>query len=101
MGVKVYTVKNTEGQLLGYSHHCPGCGHSHVFYTTKEANYHCTWTFDGNMEKPTFKASMLVNPKNDPTYHRCHYFVTKGKIKYLKDCTHELKGQTVEMNDVK
>ena len=29
----------------------------------------------------------------------CHSFVTDGKIRYLNDCTHHLKGQTVELLD--
>lgn len=105
MGNKVIQVVDKKGQLLGYSHHCPGCGHSHVYWTTPESNHHykgklVLWTFvNNNFKKPTFTASMLVNPDNDPSYKRCHYFVTDGKIRYLNDCTHHLKNQTIEMED--
>ena len=29
------------------------------------------------------------------TCHVCHSFVTDGRIRFLGDCTHALKGQTV------
>jgi hypothetical protein len=28
---------------------------------------------------------------------QCHSFVTDGKIQFLPDCYHSLKGQTVEL----
>ena len=57
------------------------------------------------MDKPTFNPSMLVNKDlNNPddrgngyVRHRCHSFVRDGKIQFLNDCTHELKGQTVSL----
>jgi hypothetical protein len=30
----------------------------------------------------------------------CHSFIRNGKIEYLSECTHELAGQTVDMEDV-
>lgn len=29
----------------------------------------------------------------------CHSFVTDGNIQFLDDCTHELKGKTVPLED--
>ena len=29
----------------------------------------------------------------------CHHFVTEGKIQFCGDCTHALRGQTVELPD--
>jgi hypothetical protein len=29
----------------------------------------------------------------------CHSHVTDGKIQYLSDCTHELTGQTIEVEE--
>ena len=31
----------------------------------------------------------------------CHSFVTDGRIQYLDDCTHELRGQTIDLPDIK
>lgn len=86
---------------------CPGCGCCHF------AND--TWTFNGDQEKPTFRPSILVTGKRDITDDeharimagekveisdkRCHSFVTDGRIEFLSDCTHELKGQTVDLPD--
>lgn len=35
----------------------------------------------------------------DDVLEICHSFVTGGKIRYLNDCTHHLKGKTVELLD--
>lgn len=84
---------------------CPGCGCAH-FASDK-------WTFNGNVNAPTFRPSILVRykrPITDEEANRimagekldipdcvCHSFVTDGKIQFLGDCTHELKGQTVDL----
>lgn len=70
--------------------HCPGCKTGHWFNDT-------TWTFNHDMEKPTIHPSLLVRYGNEKGDQVCHSFVTDGKIKFLDDCTHELKGQTVEL----
>jgi hypothetical protein len=54
------------------------------------------------MEKPTFSPSMLVNA-NTPKHlklTRCHSFVRDGKIQFLSDCDHNLKGQTIDLEDI-
>ena len=66
---------------------CPGCKIPHVFDSR--------WSFNGDFDKPTFKPSMLVN-KSYPE-SRCHSFVTDGEIRFLGDCAHELKDQTVPL----
>lgn len=92
---------------LGHAIHCPACGNAHLFDKR--------WTFNGDLEKPTFRASMLVRgtvPITDaeadmimrgehfePKPLVCHSFVTDGRIEYLNDCTHELRGQTIELPD--
>lgn len=98
-----------------YVFYCPGCKTDHHFIEGR-------WTFNGDVEKPTFSPSLLVrsghyvpdhkgscwctyNAENqdDPAPFKCtvcHSFVTDGKIQYLNDCTHELAGQTVELGDM-
>ena len=86
---------------------CPGCKYGHFFKTTPPAPQ---WTFNGDVEKPTVRASILVHshetilPENDGTGKvtstpRCHSFITDGMIQFLDDCTHELKGKTVALED--
>jgi hypothetical protein len=103
------------------SFYCPGCKCNHAFDKR--------WTFDGNMEAPTFSPSLLVGPywtmppgwdyETAPRDEagelvlavdgihtlgavqvRCHSFVRAGMIEFLPDCTHELAGRTVPMVDV-
>jgi hypothetical protein len=91
----VRTVQDTEGKFGGYAIFCPACKFGHLFDSR--------WTFNGNMEKPTFRASMLI-PRWDSTDEtkyrttlRCHSFVTDGMIQFLDDSEHDLRGQTVPL----
>lgn len=54
------------------------------------------WTWNGDVEKPTVKPSV----KTHGCDYLCHSWVNDGQAKFLDDCTHELRGQTVEMLDV-
>jgi hypothetical protein len=49
------------------------------------------------MESPTFTPSVLCN-KSEPE-HRCHHFIRAGKIQFLNDCHHALRGKTVPLPD--
>lgn len=80
--------------------HCPGCGSAHFFDSR--------WTFNGDVEKPTFRASLLIHHAmharhaEDGTVEtferpRCHSFVTDGNIEFLADSTHALSGKTVPL----
>lgn len=78
--------RKVSGQEL-WMVQCPACGNCHGFDTR--------WSFDGNVERPTFSPSMLVYESG--VQPRCHSFVTDGFWVYLDDCTHALKGQKVEV----
>ena len=92
----------------GYGHWCPGCGYGHEINVEKPNSSGAKWTFNGNRYKPTFSPSinLQVNSKNHRHYNPeakssvCHYFIKDGMIQYLGDCTHSLKGQTVELPEV-
>ena len=86
--------KGPRGGRL-YSFHCPGCNYSHPFEV--DAPGGAGWEFNGSLEKPTFRPSLLVFG-HDPE-RRCHSFVTDGKIQFLGDSFHELKEQTVDLPD--
>lgn len=93
---------------------CPGCVAAH--------SVNATWTFNGNLDRPTFSPSVLVTSGHymrefkagDPCWctfdemypdlapsgfkcFRCHSFVADGQIQYLGDCTHALAGQTIQL----
>jgi hypothetical protein len=75
-----------------YHYFCEGCGHIHAVSPTIHS-------FNGDYDRPTFRPSVLCNWNPEKI---CHAWVTDGKIQYLDDCFHHLKGQTIdlpEMND--
>lgn len=101
------TTDSTERDLGTYCWiYCPGCEGYHSlrvrmpsFPTAEEIkdqqeNKHGLWTWNGDTEKPTFRASLLL-----PTVV-CHSFITDGKIQFLNDCSHKLAGQTVDLPDI-
>ena len=84
-------------QPHGYLFWCPGCEQLHPF-TTVSSNPARVWSFNGDMERPTFAPSLLCNGHDAAS--RCHCYVTGGMIQFLGDCWHLLKGKTVPMVDL-
>ena len=98
---------------------CPGCDGAHRIQ--HGAGSGPRWSWNGDVEKPTFQPSILVTsyemtpeaelmieqgirpepPGSRYPGHatRCHSFVTDGRIRFLGDCTHALAGQTVDIPD--
>lgn len=101
---------------------CPGCGCGHGLRVGQSSGP--SWTFDGDLEKPTFSPSLLIEvhdftPKGRADYEawkaagfpreddkpmkfesaptRCHSYITGGEIRFLSDCTHALAGKTVPL----
>jgi hypothetical protein len=82
---------------------------------------HPCWGWNGDVNKPTFTPSILCTgrrftkkgeaeyqawydagcskpaPQFDAADTVCHSYVTDGRIRFLDDCTHHLKGQTVDL----
>jgi hypothetical protein len=89
----------------GLSFFCPGCDSAHTIKTQGPGS----WTWNGNVERPTFQPSVLVTYVAIPdaseefkewrTARACHSFVTNGMIQFLTDSTHPLAGQTVPLAD--
>lgn len=80
-----------EGSDGSYWFMCPGCD------SPKRIK---GWEFDGNVERPTFAPSVLTTMPDGNGEYVCHSFVRDGKIQFLGDCTHELKGQTVDLPEL-
>ena len=105
-GPKMRSVRGATYTEFG--HWCPGCDEMHVFAVEGKNHAGASWTFDGNLEKPTFDPSMniTVNGPGKPGYDPaeptevCHYFLQAGELKYLNDCTHKLKNKTVSLPDL-
>lgn len=60
------------------------------------------WTWNGDVDRPTFAPSVLVRYPWGSDQHQvvCHSFVRDGRIEFLGDCTHALAGQTVDLPPV-
>lgn len=73
------------------AHWCPGCEELHRFSISKPLPNGSQWSFDGNLEKPTFQPSMNIG------HGGCHYFLHAGVLKYQRDCEHELAGKEIPL----
>lgn len=69
--------------------YCPACKMNHGGPLTM-------WTFNGNYEKPSITPSFRVRYGQDK---QCHTIITDGYINYCTDCTHELAGQKIPMEE--
>jgi hypothetical protein len=93
-------VKETE---TGYMIRCPECNW-HEFPKQRLSNG-AAWTFNGDVEKPTFSPSMneCINPTGSPHHQpdiptkRCHFIVTDGIINFCGDCTHGSAGKSMPL----
>lgn len=56
------------------------------------------WSWNGDTEKPTLKPSILS--RCPPICECCHTWVNDGMVQFLGDCSHDLRGQTLELLDV-
>jgi len=54
------------------------------------------WTWNGDTEKPTLRPSV----KTWTDDHSCHAWINDGNAIFLDDCTHELAGKTLPLNEV-
>ncbi len=91
----------------GFAHWCPGCESMHMIAVSEPFPNSARWSFDGELDRPTFSPSVhiawegLDPPITGPLVKRvCHYFLTAGRLQFLGDCTHALKGQTVDLPDL-
>lgn len=120
--MKVDILKDPDGkEKRGFV--CPGCEFYHVVIIKGNGSPGPVWGYNGNEKAPTFSPSLLVRWVSVPDVLEedengklvtgpdgkvkgakneiCHSFIREGKIQFLNDCTHKLKGQTVELNEIK
>jgi len=74
--------------------HCPGCNYGHAVRVGGEGP---VWEWNESMSVPTFYPSIVVQASQPQL--RCHSFVSQGKIQFLDDSFHELRGKTVDIPD--
>ena len=89
--IEINTGKTVSETDVKYFFDCPGCKQIHGFSSA--------WKFNKNFENPTVSPSILARWTMGEARvpHICHSFIKEGKIQFLGDCTHHLKGQTVEL----
>lgn len=68
------------------------------------------WTWNGSAESPTLRPSVKTtghayngkDPHDKANWqpYVCHSWIGDGRIQFLDDTTHELKGQTVDLLEV-
>jgi hypothetical protein len=117
MGAYVEVSKILRESDGGLYFKCPACRFVHGVRVTAPKTE--LWQWNGNVEKPTFSPSLLmqretwtppVTPENLAEWRRqpweqvkvpsvCHSFITDGRIQFLADCTHAMAGQTVDIPD--
>ena len=94
-------LRRTTGR---YMHWCPGCEEMHQLPDS--------WTFDGNLDRPTFNPSFKHSRPAFPSYTAegiglgesftkiCHYHLHDGVLKFCNDSMHPLAGQNVPLPDL-
>lgn len=95
---------------------CPGCNEAHAVDIGPGG-----WGYNHDSNAPTFTPSVLVTSytatppvtaenlaewKREPweqtkVKSTCHSYITNGQIKFLDDCTHDLRGVTVPLPEWK
>lgn len=58
------------------------------------------WTWNGSLNSPTIKPSVLTRGGDTNGEHVCHSWINDGKVQFLDDCSHELAGQSLDLLDV-
>lgn len=59
------------------------------------------WSWNGCTEAPTLRPSVRTEGCNKVGgKFLCHSWINDGHVQFLDDCSHELKNQTVALNNV-
>lgn len=84
--VSKYLRRSSDG---AYLHWCPACQEVHQLPSNG-------WTFDGNVDCPTYTPSFkhwwTNHATTPPTTQICHYTLTAGVLHFYADSTHTTRG---------
>lgn len=100
---KLVRLSSNYWDFEGYGHWCPACKQGHEIPVGGINASGARWSFNGDPANPTFAPSVLirwgdkVDPRCGVPGGVCHYFIRNGRIEYCGDCTHDLRGQTVDL----
>ena len=84
----------TSDKISAYWLQCPGCGHPHRIPADGK------WEVKGTLEKPSIIPSVFARYERYGEQCTCHFFVHRGKIYFLRECTHAFKMKIVEMEEL-
>lgn len=94
-------VKNADGRTGNrHCYWCPGCDALHCISIRPHTQDNgAGWEFSGTLECPTYSPSQLTTWERGPERKKfvCHTFIRAGRIEFLSDCTHDLKGRTLPL----
>lgn len=110
MSKKLYRLLAFDHTPVGWIHYCPACKTGHQIYVERPNDGGAIWSFDGNEAEPTFHPSIRCFHHSKYTEDGkpapgaveitdCHYFLTKGILKFETDSPHTLAGQSVPLPD--
>jgi len=95
--VKIKNWKNRRGMYYFY---CPACKENHQIALSENDCGFPIWNWNNNADNPTISPSIKVEYRGADKNTVCHSFVREGKIQFLSDCTHELAGKTIPLDDL-
>ena len=58
------------------------------------------WTWNGSVDAPTLRPSVLTQYDGADRNWRCHSWINDGAAQFLEDCSHSMAGQTAALLDV-
>ena len=92
---KIHKIKEAGKETLVFF--CEGCNDNHSVII-KGSN--CPiWAWNGSEKTPTFSPSVRVRYGSNPQSKMCHFYVRKGIIEYLHDCTHKFKDSNIPLKE--
>lgn len=105
ISAKLVRVSDPEGYPAGgLGHWCPACGIMHVFAVGEPSTRGVRWTWDGDVDRPTFQPDMNIAWGDELRAAfagrgggRCHYRLAAGVLEFAWDCTHALRGRRVPL----
>lgn len=118
MKLKPYTTEHGNGaKETGWMFWCPGCNDRHWFRidhggapVRADGTPLPVWSFDGNMDAPTFAPSLLYHTETGDWVDGkwvgtgrvtlCHLHLRAGMLEFLADCPHPLRDQVVPLPEL-
>jgi len=92
--IEMITLRRNQ---FGFEFNCPACaGAIHIFHTTVPLPTGDVWTWDGDIDAPTFSPSLRViykSARENVVSGVCHLFVRAGVLSFCGDSTHGLAGK--------